>query len=49
MSDNQVLGITLSLLENGQQTYSQGYGLADYDRNISMTSKSIVKVASISK
>ena len=42
-------GCALSVMQDGQIVYKRGYGMADLDHDVSITSKTIFHVASISK
>lgn len=44
-----VVGLSISVIENNKISYSQGFGYADIDKNIKTDTNTIYRIASISK
>lgn len=44
-----VVGLSISVIENNKNSYSQGFGYADIDKNIKTDTNTIYRIASISK
>ena len=49
MRDDGTVGLALGIIQNDQIVYLQGYGLADRDRNVPVTTQTMFRWASISK
>jgi len=47
--ENNAVGLTLALIENGKVTRTHEYGLASIERSIPMTADTKIRIASISK
>ncbi|MCY7411188.1 MAG: serine hydrolase [Chitinophagales bacterium] len=48
-SDYQLLGMSVVEVCNNEITFSKGYGLADFENNLSITDSTLYRIASISK
>lgn len=49
VSDYQLMGMSVVKVCDGQISFSEGYGLADYDDNIPVTQNTLYRIASVSK
>jgi CubicO group peptidase (beta-lactamase class C family) len=49
MDKHRIVGLAASVMREGRQIWSSGYGLANVERRIPVTSRTIFRVASISK
>lgn len=49
MEDNQLLGLSVLLVKGGDVVYDQGFGIADFERNIPVDTNTVYRIASISK
>jgi serine beta-lactamase-like protein LACTB, mitochondrial len=49
MSANSVPGISAAIVENGQYEWSQGFGMADLENFVPATSRTLYRLASVSK
>ena len=49
MREDETVGLALGIIQNDQIVYLQGYGTADRDRNIPVTTQTMFRWASISK
>jgi CubicO group peptidase (beta-lactamase class C family) len=49
MSANSVPGVSAAIVENGKYEWSQGYGLADLENFVPATSRTLYRLASVSK
>jgi len=45
----ELVGLAIGLVQNGQMTHIRGYGFADRDREIPLTQETLIRWASISK
>ena len=49
MSANSVPGVSVAVVENGENEWSQGYGMSDLENFVPATSRTLYRLASISK
>jgi len=49
MSANSVPGVSVAVVENGEYEWSQGYGMSDLENFVPATSRTLYRLASISK
>lgn len=49
MSANSVPGVSVAVVENGEYEWSQGYGMADLENFVPATSRTLYRLASVSK
>jgi serine beta-lactamase-like protein LACTB, mitochondrial len=49
MSANTVPGVSVAVVENGENEWSQGYGMSDLENFVPATSRTLYRLASISK
>src|SRR5438270_11148312 len=49
MSSNSVPGVSVAVVENGENEWSQGYGMSDLENFVPATSRTLYRLASISK
>jgi serine beta-lactamase-like protein LACTB, mitochondrial len=49
MSANRVPGVSVAVVENGENEWSQGYGMSDLENFVPATSRTLYRLASISK
>ena len=49
MAANQVPGISVAVVENGQYAWSAGFGMADLEQFVPATSQTLYRLASVSK
>lgn len=49
MRQDQAVGLALGIIRDGEIVYLQGYGLADRDQNVPVTTRTMFRWASISK
>jgi CubicO group peptidase (beta-lactamase class C family) len=49
MSANSVPGVSAAVVENGEYEWSQGYGMADLENFVPATSRTLYRLASVSK
>ncbi|MFC5449398.1 serine hydrolase domain-containing protein [Paenibacillus aestuarii] len=49
MDKHRIVGLAASVIHDGQQVWSAGYGLANIDRRIPVTPQTVFRIASISK
>src|SRR5882724_3271566 len=49
MSANSVPGVSAAVVENGDYEWSQGYGMADLENFVPATSRTLYRLASVSK
>lgn len=49
IKENNVKGLSLAIVENGEIVYAQGYGFSDLENKIPATSTSIYRIGSITK
>src|SRR6476620_4313674 len=49
MSANSVPGISAAIVENGQYEWAQGFGMADLENFVPATSRTLYRLASVSK
>lgn len=49
MDKQKVVGLSLAVIKNGQPTVNKGYGLAEIESNVPVTSKSVLRLGSVSK
>lgn len=49
MEKGKIVGLAIGIIDQGEVVYLQGYGFADQDNQVSVTSKSMFRWASVSK
>jgi CubicO group peptidase (beta-lactamase class C family) len=49
MDQQKIVGLSLAVVKNGRPTVNKGYGLADAELNVPLTSETVMKLASVSK
>ena len=49
VSDHQVPGLSLAVIDRGRVILTQGYGLADVENSVPATADTVYRIASISK
>jgi CubicO group peptidase (beta-lactamase class C family) len=49
MSDSQIVGLSLALIQDGNVSYSGNYGFKDFERGVSPTSNTIYCIGSVTK
>lgn len=49
MEKGQIVGLAIGIIDNGEVAYLKGYGLADREGNVPVTSRSLFRWASVSK
>jgi len=49
MADQNIIGLSLAIVKNGETLVEKGYGLANAEHNVEVQSKTVFRLASISK
>ena len=49
MDQQKIVGLSLAVVKNGQPIINKGYGLADAELNVPVTSETVMRLASVSK
>ncbi len=49
MDQQRIVGMSLAVIKNGKPVVNKGYGLADVELNVSLTSESALRLGSVSK
>jgi serine beta-lactamase-like protein LACTB, mitochondrial len=49
MSQQQLVGVSIGVIDGGRVAYSQGFGFADVENQVAMTPQSLIRWASVSK
>ncbi|MBP6235839.1 MAG: beta-lactamase family protein [Saprospiraceae bacterium] len=49
MADQNIIGLSLAIVKNGETLIDKGYGLANAEHNVEVQSKTVFRLASISK
>jgi CubicO group peptidase (beta-lactamase class C family) len=49
MADQNIIGLSLAIVKNGETLVDKGYGLANAEHNVEVQSKTVFRLASISK
>ncbi|MET0637725.1 MAG: serine hydrolase domain-containing protein [Chitinophagaceae bacterium] len=49
MKDQRITGLTLAVVKNGKAVVKKGYGLANVELNIPVTSETVIRLGSVSK
>src|SRR5215207_6716308 len=49
MKDQRITGLSLAVVKNGKATVNKGYGLANVEWNVPVTSETVIRLGSVSK
>ncbi len=49
MEKQKIVGLTLAVIKNGQPIVNKGYGLANVEHNVPVTSETAIRIGSVSK
>jgi len=49
MKDQRITGLSLAVIKNGTATVNKGYGLANVELNVPVTSETVIRLGSVSK
>lgn len=49
MADQNIIGLSLAIVKNGETLVDKGYGLANAEHNVEVQSKTVFRLASVSK
>lgn len=49
MSEQKIVGLSLAVIKNGQPLVNKGYGLANAEHNVPVTSETVIRLGSLSK
>jgi CubicO group peptidase (beta-lactamase class C family) len=49
MKDQRITGLSLAVVKNGKTTINKGYGLANVELNVPVTSETVIRLGSVSK
>ncbi len=49
MEKQKIVGLSLSVIKNGQSIVNKGYGLANVELNVPVTSETVIRIGSVSK
>ena len=49
MKAQKIVGMSLAIVKNGKAIVNKGYGLANAELNVSVTSSTVIRVGSVSK
>ncbi len=49
MEKQKIVGLSLSIIKNGQPIINKGYGLSNVELNVPVTTESVIKIGSLSK
>src|SRR5678815_2790832 len=49
MEKQKIVGLSLAVIKNGQPVVNKGYGLANVELNVPVTSETVIRLGSVSK
>jgi len=49
MKDQKIVGLSLAVIKNGKAVVNKGYGLANAEHNVPVTSETVIRLGSVSK
>jgi len=49
MKDQRIVGLSLAVIKNGKAMVNKGYGLANAEHNVPVTSETVIRLGSVSK
>ena len=49
MDKQKIVGLSLAVIKNGQPVTNKGYGLANVELNVPVTSETVIRLGSVSK
>lgn len=49
MKDQKIVGLSLAVVKNGKAIVNKGYGLANLEHNVPVTSETVIRLGSVSK
>ena len=49
MEKQKIVGLSLAVIRNGQPVANKGYGLANVELNVPVTSETVIRLGSVSK
>jgi len=49
MKDQRIVGLSLAVIKNGKAVVNKGYGLANAEHNVPVTSETVIRLGSVSK